>query len=56
MSEFYFYLKHRIDDLLCGFVLDSSDMLRFSEKVVSYTNSIPEKHSLAIPFSTFYYT
>ena len=51
VSEFYFYFKPRIDDLLCGFVLDSSDMLRFFEKLVSYTHSIPwQFHFLIFKF------
>lgn len=42
LNEFYSYVKNRISDLLCGFALGSSEVLRFSEKLQFYTNYAPE--------------
>lgn len=43
LSKFSFYVKNRDNDLWCGFVLDFSKMLRFSEKLRFYANYIPEQ-------------
>lgn len=42
LSKFYFYIKNRIDDLLCGFVLESSEMLKLLQKAKLFAHFIPE--------------
>lgn len=42
LSKFYFYIENRIDDLLCGFVLESSEMLKILQKAQLFANYILE--------------